>query len=147
MLIKIDSFNKVFFFRTLVVILMIFSSNAFARSTGSPEPSENVSIIGLLGSAVMASALVAAGEWIVTGIKHTNNNANVTITMYPTKEPKKAITITLPAEQLDKTPLKKGQKVQIETAQTGYLLKTQGNNLGFLPNQKGESLLHSESYD
>lgn len=136
---------KVLFLRSLAVIMMMVSSNAFAGSTGSPEPSENASIIGLLGSAVAASAIVAAGEWIVTSIKRVNNNAN--ITMRSSTQPKKTITINVPAKQLEKTPLKKGQKIQIETAQTGYLLKTQGNNLGFLPNQKGESLLHSESYD
>ncbi len=136
---------KNLFFRILIVIMIIFSSNTFARTTGSPEPSENASIIGLLGSAVLASTVVAAGEWIITSIKRTDNNAN--IRMRSLTQPKKAITITLPADNLRKTPLKKGQKVQIESAQTGYLFKTQGNNLGFLPNQKGKSLLHSESYD
>jgi hypothetical protein len=59
----------------------------------------------------------------------------------------KNTTIIFPANQFAKTPLAKGQKVHAEAAQTGYILKTQENTLGFLPNPKGKSLLHSNSYD
>jgi hypothetical protein len=136
---------KISFLRNLAVVMTFFSSNLFAQTGGLTESSENASIFGLLGSAVTASAIVAAGEWIITSIKQIHNNVNVT--MHSSTKPKKAITITVPANQLAKTPLTKGQKIQVEAAQTGYLFKTQGNTLGFLPNQKGKSLLHSDSYD
>lgn len=135
---------KVSFLRNLVVVALCFSSNLFAQVESSTEFSENASIISLIGSAVAVSAVVVAGEWIVTSVKRADNNVNVTMRS-PTEH--KNTTITVPANRIAKIPLAKGQKIHVEAVQTGYLFKTQGNTLGFLPNPKGKSLLHSHNYD
>lgn len=135
---------KISWLYNFVLIAACFSSNLFAQTEGSTEASEDVSIVALIGSAVAVSAIIVAGEWIITNIKQAQNKVSVTMRS-PTQH--KNTTIIFPATQLKETPLAKGQKVQVKTVQTGYLFQTQGKTLGFLPNQQGKPLLHSASYD
>jgi hypothetical protein len=134
---------KVSFLCKVLVTALCFCSNLHARPA-SLESSENVSIVGILGSAVAVSAVIVAGDWIVTNVKQAHDKVKVTL---HSQVQRAHTTITLPAKQLEKTPLIKGQKIQVEPVQTGYLFTTQGNTLGFLPNQKGKPLIHSSSYN
>lgn len=134
---------KISFLRTVVVIALCFSTNLFAVPESNSESSQNASIVGIVASAVAGSAFIVAGEWVITKIKPAKNKVNVTMRSPAGKN----TTLTFPAKQLAKTPLANGQKVQVEAVKTGYLFKTQGNTLGFLPNSKGKSLLHSDSYN
>ena len=125
----------------ITAIAFCFSSILYAK--GNSELSANASIVGIIGSAVAGSAVITAGEWIVTRVKPTQNKVNVTMHS-PTQG--KNTTLAIPAKQIAKTPVVRGQKVQVKAVNTGYLIKTKNNTLGFIPNAKGQSILHSNAY-